>query len=220
MNDGKKTRSTRILLLRHGETAWNREEVFRGLADVPLNEAGRGQARALAAAIAPYAPAAVYSSPLSRAAETAEIVADGRGLSVVSFPPVVDIHCGAWEGRPLREIERDEPALFRQWAEAPQTFRFPGGESLDEVSDRAVKGLTDLARKHAGETIAVVSHRAVCKAVLCTVLGAGLAAFYRIVQSNACLNVLDWTGDAFRVVLLNDACHLAGTPWAPLAKDF
>lgn len=212
--------TTRIVLARHGETAWNREEVFRGRADVPLNETGRRQAQALAAAANRYEPTAVYASPLSRAAETAQAAAERGRLAVRTLPALVDIDCGRWEGRSLAEIRRDEAEDYQVWVSAPDRFSFPGGESLAQVRDRAAPALVDLARRHDGETILVVAHRVVNKVLLCEALQAGLARFWRVVQSNACLNVLAHGVHGFAVLLMNDTCHLTGLDTAPLTADF
>jgi len=211
---------TRILLVRHGETAWNRQGLFRGRADVPLNEAGRAQAQALAAAVANLPLAAVYTSPLGRAVETAQAVAAPRGVTVQPMPAFLDIDYGRWQGRAREEIERTDALRYRRWLRAPHTVTFPAGESLAHVRDRAVPALIDLAQRHEGQTILVAAHRVVNKVILCEVLHVGLAGFWRIVQSNACLNVLLYERGLFCVALLNDTCHLEGSGWPALSADF
>ena len=212
--------ATRILLVRHGETAWNRGEVFRGRADVVLDDTGRLQARALRAALLPHGPVAVYASPLSRAVETARIAVEPLGLSVRTEEALIDIDYGRWQGRGREEVRSAEPDLYDRWLRAPETVTFPGGESLAAVRDRALPALLEIAERHPGETVLVVAHRVVNKVLLCEILGAGLGAFWRVMQTNACLNILAREGDEFQVTLLNDTCHLAGVGCGALTGDF
>lgn len=202
-------RVTRIYLARHGRTAWNREEIFRGRTDIPLDELGRRQAHALGQHLARAGIGVVVSSPLSRALETARIACscwDGRDPR--PDPAFTDLSFGEWEGLSRQEVQQRYPELYRRWATDPASVTFPGGESLSLVEERAWPALQSLAQAHAGETILVVTHRVVCKVLLGRALGAGLAAFWRIRQDTACLNLLEWRGDRVEVVRMNDTCHL------------
>ncbi len=133
---------TTILLARHGETEWNRQLRFQGHADEPLNETGREQARQLAARLCDEPIAAVYSSDLRRASETAQIVAESLGLAVVVDPRLREIDVGSWQGR-LREELSSLP-----W----------DGESYDEHRARVVAALLDLAQAHPSDCVLVVAH--------------------------------------------------------------
>ena len=137
-----------------------------------------------------------------------------------SVPGLVDIDYGRWQGRPKSDIQREERDLYRQWQHEPHLVAFPGGESLADVSARAMPALLDLARRHEGQAILVTAHRVVNKVILCEVLHAGLRVFWRIVQSNGCLNALSYEDGGFRVLLLNDTCHLAGSGVSALTADF
>jgi broad specificity phosphatase PhoE len=202
---------TRILLVRHGQTNWNREERFRGLADVPLNEAGLRQAEAAARRIASeWRPAAVYSSPLSRAVKTAEAVAGLCGLPVDVCRGLTDIDYGEWKGLTVEEARWRWPEAVGDWSCAPERARIPGGESVADVRTRAMKAVRESAAAHPEETIVLVSHTVVIRAVLLEVLGAGWDRFNRLRQDNCAINAFDFDGADFTVVSLNDTCHLRG----------
>ncbi|HUT75473.1 MAG TPA: histidine phosphatase family protein [Armatimonadota bacterium] len=206
-------------LLRHGETAWNREEVFRGRADVPLNERGRAQAAAIADALAHQPLAAVYASPLQRALQTAQPVAAACGLEVQVDQRLTDLDFGDWEGVPLREAPERWPELFARWKREPGGVVFPGGEGLPVVRERAMAAIAEIAARHRGETAAVVSHRVVTKVALLAMLGLDESHFWRIRQDNGCLNRVERGDDGWVVVTINDRCHLRGLA-ADGARDF
>jgi probable phosphoglycerate mutase len=136
-----------ILLARHGETDDNVPPPrVQGWIDTPLNERGREQARELAEAVRGRGLAAVHSSHLARARETAEIVASALGLSVLIDERLAESNRGAWEGRLLEEIERDEPEMWAAWRRGGADFRFPDGESLGEHAERVETALAAVRR--------------------------------------------------------------------------
>jgi broad specificity phosphatase PhoE len=147
---------TKILLARHGETDWNRDNRFQGHADPPLNATGRAQAGELAAVLATEQLAAVYSSPLRRALETAEIVAAGHGLKPVPLEALREVDVGSWQGLTRTEIEARFPEQFARWLGFEQGW--DDGESYEEMSNRVIGGLLDLSAAHHGERILVVTH--------------------------------------------------------------
>ena len=147
---------TTILLARHGETDWNRENRFQGHADPPLNETGRAQAAELAAALANEPLAAVYSSPLRRAFETAQIVGAPHGLEPVPVDALREVDVGSWQGLTRAEIEERFPEQFARWLDYEQGW--DDGESYDEMGQRVLAALLELAATHEGERILAVSH--------------------------------------------------------------
>jgi probable phosphoglycerate mutase len=147
---------TTILLARHGETDWNRDNRFQGHADPPLNETGRAQAAELAAALADESLAAVYSSPLLRAFETAEIAAAPHGLAPVPVEALREVDVGSWQGLTRAEIEERFPAQFARWLAYEQGW--DDGETYEEMSVRVVAALFELAAAHEGDQILAVSH--------------------------------------------------------------
>jgi len=201
---------TRILLIRHGQTEWNRQEIFRGRADMPLSDEGVRQAQVLADRLLDERIAAVYSSPLIRACATAERVAHAHGLHPQPVHPLTDIDYGAWEGHQHQQVEQLYPDLYQRWRTKPHLVHLPGGETLAQVRRRAILAFDGIVAGHRHATIAVVSHRVANKLILCHALGLGDDAFWRIRQDTACLNLLEQEDGRVTVHLVNDTCHLRG----------
>lgn len=200
---------TRIVLVRHGQTEWNRVERFRGQADVPLNETGVAQAEATGQRVAAeWQPVAVYASPLSRAVRTAEAIASRLGLPVQPHPALIDINYGQWQGLTPDEVRQRWPEELDAWYNAPRQARIPGGETLDELRERAMAAVRALAARHEGQTIALVAHTVVNRVILLAVLGLENDRFWRLRQDTCAVNVFEVEGDVFTVALLNDTCHL------------
>ena len=170
-----------IWLVRHGETDHNRPPPrFQGHFDVPLNETGRKQARALAQqlAAADHRPVALYASPLVRALETAEIIGAALELEPVLDARLAESNRGSWEGRSFTDVEQAEPAAYAAWHAAGEGFRFPGGESLQEQMDRVTAALADIEQAHPRAPVLVVCHGGSIRVALCDARGTGLAAFH------------------------------------------
>jgi len=148
---------TTLLLARHGETDGNREQRWQGHADPPLNDAGREQARALAAELAGEPIAAIYSSDLKRAHETARIVAEQNGAEVIVDPDLREIDVGSWSGMTMEEIEHRFPDDFRRWRDEG-TSRDRGGETSEELATRVVAAARRIAAAHPTGQVLVVSH--------------------------------------------------------------
>ena len=147
---------TTLLLVRHGETDWNRESRFQGHADPPLNARGREQARALAETLAADSISAVYSSPLRRALETAEIVAQRLGVAVETVEGLREVDVGEWQGLTRDEIERRFPVAYARWLDHGRGWET--GESYEEMGERVIAALAELASRHGDETVLVVTH--------------------------------------------------------------
>jgi broad specificity phosphatase PhoE len=197
-----------IYLIRHGETDWNREDIFRGRADISLSPRGQQQAGLLAASLARQPIRAVYSSPLVRACETAKAVADRLGLPVVIDHRLVDMSFGEWEGKSLGEVQAKWPELHRTWTYEPAQFRAPGGESLADVLHRAWPAMEEITTRHGEETVALVSHRVVCKLLACAALGVGEEGFWRLRSDTASVSLLQQGRSGWQVTKLNDIHHL------------
>ena len=201
---------TRIVLVRHGQTAWNREARFRGRADVALDETGLRQAEATGRYLAARWPVvAVYASPMRRAMQTAEAIARAQGLTAHPLEGLMDIDFGELQGLSLDETAQRYPAIYQAWEEAPHTVHFPGGERLDDVRSRVVAALDEVVAQHPEQAVALVSHTVVNRVLLCAVLEWGNDHFWRLRQETCAVNVFDVEEDgAFTIVLLNDTCHL------------
>ncbi len=149
---------TEIILCRHGETEWNRSGRYQGKTDVPLNERGREQARALALALREESIDVMYSSTLARAYDTAEEIARLQGLGVTRDSRLDEINQGAWEGLRRDEIVVSHPDLHERWLDHPLDLRLPGGETLGEVRARVREALDEILLQHADETVCIVAH--------------------------------------------------------------
>lgn len=199
----------RIILIRHGQTEWNRIERFRGRVDLPLDDVGLRQAEAVGRRMAlEWELAAVYASPLARAVQTAEAIATACDLAVQPLPGVIDIDYGEWQGLSPQEVSERYPELYRAWLAAPQTVHIPGGESLDDVRCRGMAALDEVISGNPGRTIALVSHTVVNRVLLLSILGLDNSRFWSIRQETAAINTIEWEEDVFTLVSLNDTCHL------------
>jgi len=200
---------TCIILVRHGETDWNREEHSRGRVDVPLNKTGLLQAEATSRRIAAeWHPSAVYASPLLRSLRTAEVIAQYFDLTMQAHAGLTDINFGQWQGLTPLEVRKRWPKVADVWHHAPQRAQIPGGEMLREVSARALEAVYEMSARHAGQTLVMVSHTVVNRVILLAVLGLGIERFRRLQQGTCTVNVFEAEGDHFTLVSLNETYHL------------
>lgn len=201
--------TTTIILIRHGQTEWNRVERFRGRADVPLNETGLAQAEATGRRVgAAWQPAALYASPLSRAVQTAAAIGRSTGLEVQVFPGLADIDYGQWQGLTPDEARERWPEAVDDWYQHPERADIPGGENLERLRQRAMTAVGELAGRHPDQTIVLVGHTVINRVILLGVLGLGNERFWRLMQDTCAINVFDHRDGDFTVVSLNDTCHL------------
>lgn len=201
--------STKFILVRHGQTEWNRVERFRGRIDVPLNATGRAQAEAVANRLASYRIAAIFSSPLTRAMDTAEAIARRTGLVVEKLEGLNDLDFGQWQGLSPQEVAGKFPTEFDSFRTAPIGLRFPGGESLEDVRLRSTAAVNDLVPRYEDAIVVLVSHNVVCRILILALLGLDDSHFWQIGQENAAINA--FVRDerrGFSVTLVNDTCHL------------
>ncbi len=199
---------TRIILVRHGQTPWNKDKIFRGSRDIPLNDQGREEARLAGVWLKGEIIHAAYCSPLSRARDTGEAIARHHGLPVADLPGLTDLCYGDWEGLPLAEVKVKYADLYRRWETSPQSVRFPGGETLDEVKRRALAAVQEVVERHSHQTVLLAAHRAVNKVLIAAFLGLDNSHFWRIGQDTTAINRFDWIGGAWQIMGLNDTCHL------------
>ncbi len=205
----------RLLLVRHGETDWNREGRFQGQIDIPLNGTGRRQAEAAGRFLAPVTINRAYTSCMARPRQTAEaILAAHPGVPLTSNTGLVEIGHGLWEGRLESDIAAGWPALLADWKRAPHTVQMPEGETLQDVWERSLTTWQHIAASLASnETALVVAHDAVNKTILCGLLGLGAADIWAIKQGNGGVSVIDYPEGASGrpvVAALNLTQHLGG----------
>jgi broad specificity phosphatase PhoE len=197
-----------VILVRHAQTEWNRAERFRGLTDIELNETGHRQAQAVADRLRKWKIHAIGASPLRRALQTAQPIAEAWRLEVQPLKGLNDIDYGTWAGRSPAEVAREHGDLYRMWLDTPHLIQFPEGESLEQVRSRAVDALERICLHHESQTVALVSHQVVNRVLICAVLGLSNASFRQTAQDNAAINMFEAQDEKYRLLLLNDTCHL------------
>ena len=176
---------TEIILCRHGETDWNRLGRYQGKSDIPLNERGREQARELARSLRDAPLAAVYSSTLARAYDTAQEIARLHELEVKRDPRLDEINQGVWEGLRRDEIVVAHPELHERWLDYPLDLRLPEGETLEEVRERVRAALDDILALHIRQTVCIVAHSVSMAVIKHELQGLSLAEALRTLPKNA-----------------------------------
>jgi broad specificity phosphatase PhoE len=209
---------TEIILVRHGETEWNVKEVFRGRTDVELNETGIRQAELLAQYLSNIKIAAVYSSPLKRALKTAEMIATYHNLDVEIAPGLIDFDYGEWQGLSHRQVKNRYKEPYTQWLKNPQQVTMPGGESLNDVSQRAISVVNEIIARYRGAVV-LVSHRVVNKVLICALLGLDSSHFWNIRQDTAGMTTFTCEKERFILTGHNNTSYLKALHKAP-PSDF
>jgi probable phosphoglycerate mutase len=200
---------TRILLIRHGHVEGIAPERFRGRADLPLTSLGVAQARAVAERIASgWRPAKVYTSPLDRCVATGAAIAKACGAPTEVMRALIDIDYGAWQGRSCAEIEQGEPKLYAAWRTTPHLVRFPGGDSLQDLAARTADALRLALARHPGETVVLLAHDSVNRALLLQLLEQPLSAYWRLAQAPCCINEVEVADGRVQVLRANETAHL------------
>lgn len=227
---GKSDQGPRLLLVRHGETDWNREGRFQGQIDVPLNATGRAQAAKAAEFLRSVAIDFIFSSPMARPKETAEIIAaaqppgpDGQPQPLEFLDDLKEIAHGLWEGKYESEIDAEYPGLLAQWQRQPETVQMPEGENLDQVFGRAKAAWQTVLKEAQAQadsdgsnrplTGLVVAHDAVNKALLCWLLGLGPESIWRFKQGNGGVTAIVYPNGIEGLPMLqalNVTHHLSG----------
>jgi broad specificity phosphatase PhoE len=199
----------RLIFVRHGETPWNVTLQYQGQANVPLNERGREQARRAAGRLSRFEVAALYSSDLARAWETAEIIGGVLGQAPRPMPEIREIDVGQWEGLTPEELYRRFPDHMAEFKRDPARTVRLGGESYAQLQARALVALQRIQEGHRqGETIVAVSHGGTIRALLCHVIGLDLALFGRMWLDNGSLTEFRLGRSGWRLTRLNDAAHV------------
>ena len=211
--------AAKLILVRHGETLLNREGRVQGVSDAPLSDLGHEQARAVAKALAPEAPFHLYSSPLSRAAQTARPIADSYGLLPTTVPDLREADVGDLDGLTISQVRERYPEFMRRWAEDAGEVTMPGGESLLDVRCRAWRAVRDLVARHSAATVVAVTHNFVIQAVLSAALRVPLDNARRIRQQPGCTTRLEFAEGRVSLVSSNETWHLRGLASAASAPE-
>ncbi len=201
---------TTILLVRHGQTAWNREERFRGQVDSPLDDWGLQQAELMGRRIADqWEPTAIYASSLQRTLQTAAGIARACNLRTTIHDGLLDIDYGAFAGLTPQEAAGYYPDIARAWQRAPHMVLFPDGQSLGDVRDRAEAAVEGIVANHPDQTVVLVTHVVVCRLLLCAVLGLDSSHFWQFEPATASISVFEIYDGHSVLLSFNDTCHLA-----------
>ena len=201
---------TRIILIRHGETEWNKEQIFRGRTDIKLNKNGIKQAEYIGKRLADIKIDAIYSSPLSRAKDTADSIAKHhKSLKTIVSKKLNDMNFGKWEGLSIKAVKANYPGLYKLWKANPGAVNFPGGCNLKRIEDNLSSLLKNTTRLHQGKMVVFVSHRVPLKVLILLSLDVVLKQFWKIRIDNASISLLEYDKNSgFSLASLNDTCHL------------
>ena len=200
--------ATRVLAIRHGETAWNADARIQGHIDIPLNAAGHWQAGRMAQSLACEGIDAVYSSDLARARQTAEALAQVVGRTPVLEAGLRERHFGHFEGRNYHDLDREQPEQAARWRRRDPEWSPEGGETLIAFSARVLATATRLLAAHPGQTVALVAHGGVLDCLYRAATGLDLQAPRTWQLGNASVNRLLYTGEVFTLVGWADDAHL------------
>jgi probable phosphoglycerate mutase len=204
---------TKILLVRHGHVEGIKPERFRGRSELPLTHRGVSEAQAVARRIASaWRPVMIYTSPMQRCIETGHAIAKACGVESQAIAELNDIDYGAWQSRSYEEIEKTEPQLFAAWFATPHLVRFPGGESLQDMVARTADALRLVLNRHVEDTVVMVGHTSVNRALLVQLIDQPLSAYWRLAQAPCCINEIDVVDGRVTVVRINETQHLDDLP--------
>lgn len=213
--------NTRIVMVRHGETPYNVERKFQGSADIPLNDRGRSQAKFTMAALSNTHIDAIYSSPLVRAVETAEIIRSGRVLEVKRLGDLREMTVGDWEGFTIDEINSRYPEEYATWQNHPDMFRLEGADTLESVRDRTVAAIKAIAKENAGKTVLVVSHICSLSTAMLTFAGLPISKLWEHPVKNASINIIEFSDEGeISIIEWNKVDHILdeASPIVPIRE--
>jgi probable phosphoglycerate mutase len=202
-------KSTRLCIVRHGETAWNAEGRVQGQLDIPLSDVGLAQACSLAAVLGNESFSAIYSSDLARVRQTAQPTADRLGLQVLLDPGLRERHYGAFQGMTYAEAKERMPENYARFRARDPDFDFTSGESLARFNERALACMDSLIQKHAAENLLVFTHGGVLEMVYRYATGRGLSSPRDFEIPNAAINRIEAQAQGWRVEAWADIAHLS-----------
>ncbi len=204
-----KEKVLRIVLVRHGETEWNKIGKFQGQSDAGgLNERGRAQVDALALALREEPLKAIYSSPIARAVQTAEAINRYHQVSLERRDGLMEMNVGSFEGLQPKDRVNEHPEFLRKWFEDPASVRMPKGETLSEVQERAWAVMEEIATAQHEGSVLLCGHNFVNLMILCKTLGLEVTHFRRLRQGPSAMNIIERRRGLYFTICINDTCHL------------
>lgn len=204
---GVRKKLSTLVLIRHGTTSWNQKKVYQGHNDIPLAPLGLKQAEYLRQRFKNVPVKAFYASDLKRASETAKIIASIHQKEVITLPELKEINFGEWEGLSFTEISQRYNGILEQWIKNPGEVKIPGGESYNDVKERASDAIHKIASENEG-TVVIVSHGGVISAFFCAVFRLSLTAIWKLRLDNASVTIFDYIDNNYILKLYNDTHHL------------
>jgi len=200
----------KLILVRHGETDWNKLGKFQGQADIALNERGRAQAKDTAKAAISWRPTALYASPLGRTMQVAEEISRVTGLRVATDPRLQELDLGDVEGVSGEQLQARWPLVHETWQKNPELVTMPGGESLVQLHQRTWQAFKAMERANGeADTIVVVSHNFAIRAICGTLLGMPLSNFHRMYLHLSSVTEIERGQGAWRLISYNSTSHLS-----------
>ncbi len=197
-----------IYLIRHGQTEWNKNCIFRGQKDIPLSKEGNLQARLTGKYLIGHDIESIYTSPLKRAFETATILAENFKSTVQKVEDLKDINFGNWEGKSDLWVREHDASLYNLYRNFPEKSSFPDGESLNQCFDRAFRAFYSIASQNAQKDIAIVTHRVILKLILIGILGLTTSSFWKIRLDTCSISEVELHKSSFIIKRINSICHL------------
>lgn len=208
---------TELILVRHGETEWSRDDRFAGISDIELTDVGRQQAQVLAERLlgSTKSISCVFSSPKKRCLETARIIARQLDLSIEVVPELRELDYGVWEGLRRQEILMQYADEYAVWSRDPALRAPRKGETGNALLDRVRPVILQAVADHLGECFVVVGHKTVNRLLICSLLGISPSRYRDVIkQDTACLNVLQFVDDYVSLIRLNDIAHYNPDPFS------
>lgn len=199
---------TRLILVRHGYTYWNEEKKYQGFADISLNPQGIEEAEKLSKRLSVEKIDRVYSSPLKRALQTAEIVNANFNKKIHICECLKEINFGDWEGFTFDEIVRTYPDLSQQWLDKPADMRPPNGENFRDLQERAIKVLHEIYDLNKGNNVLIVTHGGLISVLVCHILKIGLDDLWKFISSNTGITILEEYNNELILTTFNEHGHL------------
>lgn len=202
---------TRLYLVRHGETEWNKASKIQGRTDTELSDYGLEQAEKLARSLSGEAINVIYTSSLQRASKTAEIIACSRNCSILKSDEYHEIRLGPWEGMTIDEIQEKYGEHLMAYREDPANFRLPGAETFDQLTGRTYNAILEIVKRHSGSNILLVSHGTTIKAAIIKILGIDINHYNKFKIDNASISIIEFYGNKAErpvIISLNDTSHL------------
>nr|WP_255666836.1 alpha-ribazole phosphatase [Halanaerobium polyolivorans] len=197
---------TELLLIRHGETEWNKKLIFQGQSDIELNERGRKNSKKNAEFLKMLSYDHIYCSDLKRAKKTARFIAREMGKEIIEAKEIRELNFGEWEGLGFKEIENKYPEEFKAWKEDPLKNHPPGGEEVSKFNHRVNKFFNNIIKKHKGEKIIVVTHGGVIKTYLTEIIEVPPNRFWQFQIENNSLTEIKFFADSAILSKLNFLC--------------